>query len=175
MRLDLMRCSLTILLALAVASCDAVDPRTDGLPPAEVLAEALELLRQNIPEGVRLDSSLMLGPDELANAESSLSERLGEAMALSGIESGDGRAAQACAQWTSSRGVPIEEVIQTPPPPGCEEGMLAVFVVALESNDEGQAILRSVGWSREWQHEVQVVLGGRGPEVLSSRAHYLIQ
>lgn len=26
--------------------------------------------------------------------------------------------------------------------------MPAVFVVALESNDEGQAILRSVGWSR---------------------------
>ena len=166
-----MRCFLITLLILSVASCDAVDVPADANPSAEVLAEALVLMSQDIPEGVGLDPSLVFGPSGLMNAAPSSIERLEEAMALAGIESGDGRAARACAHWTESRGVPVESVINTPPPPGCEEGRPPVFVVSIERNDMGEVLLRAVGWSRETWHDNLILLDEeRGAKVRARSA-----
>ncbi|MFG0252163.1 MAG: hypothetical protein ACF8NJ_04735 [Phycisphaerales bacterium JB038] len=165
---------LATAFVVVLVSCASLDVSSDGLPSVEVLAEALDLLAHQVPGEVELDPSVRFGPTRLVDADSSVTERLEEAMLLAGIKAGDGRAARACAEWTSSRSVPIESVIRTPAPHGCDDGLPTVLVVTLTTNDQDQVVVDAIGWSRDWQRNIVVSLDRGGPKVLSSRASYLI-
>lgn len=116
-----------------------------GPDQAERLVAALRGYIPSVQSAIRVDPSWTTGEEGLVPAPPELQSAVEAAMADLGIEKGDARAAQECARFVSSLGVP--EVVELSPewPENCESLEEPVFVLSVD--EEG---VHGQGWSRDW-------------------------
>lgn len=132
-----------------------------GREEEDQLRSALEVLVQEMGTDFRIDPAVVFAREGLVEAGTEGNE-IAQAMRAVGIARGDAIAAQECAEFRASLGVPDVAAASPAPPPGCRELLVPVFAVRAETTDQGLLLLRGTGWSweRAWRLSLTVSADG---------------